>query len=96
MKLIQNILNSIGIFTKESYVKGFGKRGFRFIENGFSQPDNETYYAFLVVVESDVTTTNDAGGDDLAGETLPAGTMVYGNFSALSVAAGGQLIAYRN
>lgn len=96
MKLIQNILNIVGSVVKENHLKSFGNRGFRFIENGFTQPDNETYYAFYVLVDSDVTTVNDYGGDDLTAETLPAGTMVYGKFSTLSVAIGGQLIAYRN
>jgi len=71
----------------------FAQDGFRVVDNTFSQPAGEAYVALYVI--SDVTglTTTTPSGDALSSISLVAGSVIYGNFSTVSVATG-QLIAY--
>lgn len=71
----------------------FAQDGFRVVDNTFVQPAGETYVAVYVL--SDVTglTTTTPVGDALSSIAAVAGTVIYGDFTTVSVATG-TLIAY--
>ena len=73
-------------------LQALGQKGFRKITTGFSPVADEYYRAIVVVNDAVITTTSEAG-DSLSAESLLAGTVVYGLFSAVSVSAG-TVIAY--
>lgn len=71
----------------------FGQKGFRVIDNTFSQPAGEEYVSiYCLAVATNVTTTTKAG-DALAGVDLAQGMVVYGDFQTVSVGTG-TVIAY--
>ena len=73
-------------------LQALGQKGFRKITSGFSPVADEYYRAIVVVNDAVVTTTSEAG-DSRSAESLLAGTVVYGLFSAVSCSSG-TIIAY--
>lgn len=73
-------------------LQAFGQKGFRKITSSFS-PVADEYYRAIVVVDDAVVTATPEDGDALSGDSLLAGTIVYGLFSAVSV-SGGTVHAY--
>lgn len=78
--------------TANYQLQALGQKGFRKITSSFTPVSSEYYRAIVVVVDAVVTTTSEAG-DSLSAESLLAGTVVYGLFSAVSCSAG-TVIAY--
>lgn len=71
----------------------FGQKGFRVIDNTFSQPAGEEYVSiYCLAVATNVTTTT-SEGDPLGGVDLAQGMVVYGDFQTVSVGTG-TVIAY--
>jgi len=75
------------------YQTSTGDYGFRVVDNSFSQPSGESYRAIQVLSDAVVSTTT-LVGDALTGESLSAGTIVYGKFDTISVSSG-KVIAYK-
>lgn len=73
-------------------LQALGQKGFRKITSTFT-PVADEYYRAIVVVNDAVVTTTSESGDNLTSESLLAGTIVYGLFSAVSCSAG-VVIAY--
>ena len=75
-----------------------GQNGFRFLdgsEDTSSTHPSETYVAIQVIEEAVLTTViPDNNGDALSAETIPAGTVLVGNFTSINQASG-KSIAYR-
>lgn len=54
----------------------------------------QLYHTLVIEEEASVTYTNNLGGYSASGETIAAGSIRYGRFSAVS-AASGKVIGYR-
>lgn len=67
--------------------------GFRLIDSASSAVAGESYRAIQVLADAVVTTTTSIG-DALTGESLVAGTTIYGKFDTVSVVSG-KVIAYK-
>ena len=70
----------------------FAQDGFRVVTSASSPVAGESYAAIYVVADAVVTATA-VNGDSLSSLSLSAGAVIYGNFSAVSVASG-TVIAY--
>lgn len=71
----------------------FAQKGFRVVDNTFSQPANEEYIAiYCLSVATNVTTTTPVG-DALGGVDMQQGMVIYGDFSTVSVGTG-TILAY--
>lgn len=86
--LISSATSEVGANTVEHAM-----RGFRLITDGGTHTTNEVYHTIQIIAEAVVTITNGAGGDNLTSVTLPAGTVLYGVFTDISVTSG-TIIAY--
>jgi hypothetical protein len=71
----------------------FAQDGFRVVDNTFSQPEGETYCAVYCISNTTNTVLTTATGDDLNGEDLQQGMIIYGNITNVSVGTG-KLLAY--
>jgi len=82
--------------------KSSGSYGFTFINNTTTQYTG-AYYAVQVVGTSGATLTTltqslshgTLNGDSIVGVFLPQGTVIYGYFTAIRLASGGPIIAYK-
>lgn len=85
---------------RSQYQRGvMGQNGFKYLTSGgtSSTPNNDdAYLAIQALEEATITTTNaEAGeGDALSGVTIPAGAIIVGYFSSVSVSSG-RILVYR-
>lgn len=62
--------------------------GFELIGASGTSTANTAYHTINFLEETVITATNNVGGDDLAAVTFPAGTIIYGAFTDISVTSG--------
>ena len=62
--------------------------GFEVIGASGTSTANTAYHTITFLEETVITLTNNVGGDDLAAVTMPAGTIIYGAFTDISVTSG--------
>lgn len=68
-------------------------RGFNIINAGESSQAKRVYHSLLFVQDTQISFTNNLPGDDVSDITFPAGVMIYGAFTDLTVSTG-QCLAY--
>ena len=66
----------------------FGQKGFRVVDNTFSQPEGEAYVSIYVTQACTNLTTTTPAGDAIGGIDLQQGMVLYGDFTTVSVGTG--------
>lgn len=89
---VENLISALGSESGANAVE-HASRGFRFINSGETHTPTEVYHTIQVLAEATVDLTNAAGGDNLSSVALPAGTVLYGAFTDISVTSG-TVVAY--
>jgi hypothetical protein len=65
----------------------FGTWGFRRIVSGSTPVAGEIYRAIQVLEDATITVNNNIG-DDLTAQFVPAGTVIFGEFSSVTCSSG--------
>ena len=71
----------------------FGQKGFDYVTAGSA--DGATHWNAIQVIESAVVTVVSSNGDSFTSLTIPAGVVVYGLFTTVTVTGSGKVLAYK-
>jgi len=69
-----------------------GQNGFDFVTNGSA--NGASRWNAIQVIETAVVTVVSSTGDSFTSLTIPAGMVVYGAFTTVTVVGGGKVLAY--
>lgn len=78
--------------TQNHQLATFGQKGFDYVTNG--NANGATHWNAIQVIELAVVTVVSSTGDSFTSLTIPAGVVVYGLFTTVTVTGSGKVLAY--
>lgn len=84
--LVTGIHTEIGANNVEHALKGF-----HILNAADTSVANTAYHTIQFVQDSEITLTNNVGGDNITSTTFTAGTILYGAFTDITVNSGSLL-----
>lgn len=81
--LISTVHTEVGANNVEHAMKGF-----ELLSTGGSSTASTAFHTIQFLEDTTITATNNVGGDDLSSKVIPAGVILYGVFTDVSIIAG--------